>query len=521
VPVAGVRAVPTGDEEAPVFLGNAAQMLLSTAALAADRPAVIDGDRSISYGELAARSQAIASRLRWAGVGPGDRVAVLLQRGGDAAAAFFGVLASGAVAVTVNETLRPRQIEYILDHAEAAALLTSADLLDRLPRMLETTARILDVDDIPPRVIMEPELRVGSDVAQIIYTSGSTGLPKGVTVSHGNLWAGMHAVVHYLGLTKADRIASLLPFSFDYGLNQLLCSAGTGATLIVERSPIPHRILETLRTQDVTVLAAVPPLWLQLLTVKAFRDQPLPSLRVMTNTGGRLPVDAVRALRRCQPHADLVLMYGLTEAFRSTYLTPELADQKPGSIGRAIPGAEILVLDEGLEPCGPGETGQLVHRGATVALGYWRDPEATSKVFRPHPLRPPGAPDSERVVFSGDLVYRDEDGDLFFVSREDKLIKTLGYRVSPDEVAEVLYASGEVVEALVVSEPDEVRGAVVVAFVVLANGGQLERLEAFCTRELPRYMQPSRIEVRSALSRTPSGKHDPMATAEEALDDRS
>jgi amino acid adenylation domain-containing protein len=519
VPVIGVDATPRRDR-APSFLGNTACMLLATAAVAADRPAVVDGDQTISYADLAARSLAIASGLQRAGIEPGDRVAVLLQRGSDAAAAFFGVLASGAITVTVNESLRPRQIEYILRHAEAAALVTSADMLARLSRTLETTARILDVEAIPSSGNVEPVPRVGSDVAQIIYTSGSTGLPKGVTVSHGNLWAGMRAVVHYVGINDNDRVASLLPFSFDYGLNQLLCCAGTGATLVVERSPIPHRILEMLRAGEVTVLPAVPPLWLQLLTVQAFRDRYLPSLRVMTNTGGRLPVDAVRTLRRCQPHADLVLMYGLTEAFRSTYLMPGLVDRKPGAIGRAIPGAEILVLDEKLEPCKPGETGQLVHRGATVALGYWRDPEATSKVFRPHPLRPPGTPDSERVVFSGDLVYQDEEGDLFFVSREDKLIKTLGYRVSPDEVADVLYASGEVVEALVASEPDDVRGARIVAYVVLADGGQLDRLKTFCASELPRYMQPSRIEVRSALSRTPSGKHDPAATAER-LDDRT
>jgi acyl-coenzyme A synthetase/AMP-(fatty) acid ligase len=329
----------------------------------------------------------------------------------------------------------------------------------------------------------------------------------------------MGSVVQYLGITGDDRVASLLPFSFDYGLNQLLCCAGTGAALVVERSPIPHRIVGTLRAQQVSVLPAVPPLWLQLLTVDTFQSQRLPSLRVLTNTGGRLPTDAVKRLRHCQPHADLVLMYGLTEAFRSTYLTPEVVDRKPAAIGQAIPGAEILVLNERLEPCQPGETGQLVHRGATVALGYWDDPEATADVFCPHPLRPPGTPDSERVVFSGDLVYRDEEGDLFFVSREDKLIKTLGYRVSPDEVADVLHASGEVVEAVVTSEPDEVRGARIVAYVVLAEDGRLERLQAFCALELPRYMQPSRIEVRSSLSRTASGKHDPQAMAGQ-LDDR-
>ena len=493
-------------------LGNAAQMLLTTAAADPEQPAVVDGDAITGYGELAARSLGIARTLRAVGVNPDDRVAIYLQRGADAAAAFFGVLASGAIAVTVNESLRPRQIEYILDHADALVLVTSSDLTGRLPRPLQTSARVVEVDEAPSSGSSQPVARVGSDVAHLIYTSGSTGLPKGVTISHGNLWAGMTAVVDYLGITPADRIASLLPFSFDYGLNQLLCCAGTGATLVVERSPIPQRIVGTLRSRQVSVLPAVPPLWLQLLTVDGFNDQRLPALRVLTNTGGRLPVHAVDQLRRCQPHADLVLMYGLTEAFRSTYLAPQAVDRKPGSIGKAIPGAEILVLNERLERCKPGETGQLVHRGATVALGYWNDPETTAQVFRPHPLRPPGTPDSERVVFSGDLVYEDEDGDLFFVSREDKLIKTLGYRVSPDEVTDALYGSGEVLEALVTSEPDELRGARIVAYVVLAEDGRLDRLKAFCARELPRYMQPARIEVRSALSRTSSGKHDPTAT---------
>jgi amino acid adenylation domain-containing protein len=493
-------------------LGNAAQMLLATAQADPEQLAIIDGEATTGYGQLAARSLDIASALRSVGVEPDDRVAVLLQRGADAAAAFFGVLASGAIAVTVNESLRPRQVEHILDHAGAKVLLTSPDVTRRLPRPLDTPARVLAVEDMTTSGDLRPVPRVGSDVAHIIYTSGSTGLPKGVTISHASLWAGMTAVVDYLGITGDDRIASLLPFSFDYGLNQLLCSTGTGATLVIERSPIPHRIVQTLGSREVTLLPAVPPLWLQLLTVEGFRDQRLPALRVMTNTGGRLPVDAVRQLRRCQPQADLVLMYGLTEAFRSSYLAPQTVDDKPDSIGKAIPGAEILVLNEQLEPCKPGETGQLVHRGATVALGYWNDPDTSSRVFRPHPLRPRGTPDTERVVFSGDLVYQDEDGDLFFVSRTDRLIKTLGYRVSPDEVADGLYGSGEVVDALVTSEPDDLRGARIVAYVVLAEEGRLDRLKMFCARELPRYMQPSRIEVRSALSRTSSGKHDPAAT---------
>jgi amino acid adenylation domain-containing protein len=506
--------VTLSSEAAP---GNACHILLGTAARNPDGAAIIDGATTLSYRELAERSLAFASRLTEAGVRSGDRVALLLRRNADAAASFFGVLAAGGIAVVVNEQLRPRQIEHILGHSGASVLLASADLIDRLPRPLTTSAALMDVGDVGGTATITPAPRVAGDVAQIVYTSGSTGLPKGVTLSHANLWAGMRAVTSYVGISSIDRIASLLPFSFDYGLNQLLSAAGAGAALVIERSPIPAQIVRRLRQHDVTVLAAVPPLWLQLLDVDEFRTR-LPALRAMTNSGGRLPREAVLSLRASQPHADLFLMYGLTEAFRSTYLRPELVDRKPTSIGQAIPGAEVLVISEELTLCATGEVGELVHRGPTVALGYWDDPAATSRVYRPHPLRPPGSPDTERVVFSGDLVYRDEEGDLFFVGRDDAMIKTLGYRVSPDEVVDVLYASGEIVEAVVASEPDEVRGEAIVAYVVLTKEGRLDRLEEFAAREMPRYMQPSRIETRRELLRTASGKHDAAATVRERRD---
>lgn len=500
----------TGAERASA---NAAELLFRTAESRGRHTAVIEPAGVTSFSRLAARTRGVASQLQRAGVQPGDRVGIFLQRGSDAAAAFFGALAAGAIAVNVNEHLRSRQIEHIAAHSGARALLTSSSMLERLPRKTHMAAGTLLVEHIETAAAFGAVPRIEADAAHIIYTSGSTGLPKGVTVSHGNLWAGTEAVVAYVGIGADDRLASLLPFSFDYGLNQLLCSVATGAPLVVEHSPVPHRIVDTLRRRKVTVLAAVPPLWLQLLGVRSFTSNPLPSLRAMTNSGGRLPIDAVRTLRHSYPRASLLLMYGLTEAFRSTYLPPGDVDRKPGSIGRAIPGAEILVVRDGSRPCGAGEVGELVHRGPTVALGYWDDPETTDRVFRPNPLRPDGVPPSERVVFSGDLVYRDDEGDLFFVGRSDKMIKTLGYRVSPDEVADVLYGSGEVAEAVVTSEPDEARGARIVAIVVLCPGGSVERLEAFCTAEMPRYMQPARIETRDSLPRTPSGKHDAAAAA--------
>src|SRR5207249_4052638 len=234
----------------------------------------------------------------------------------------------------------------------------------------------------------------------------------------------MTAVTAYLGIRSDDRVASILPFSFVYGMSQVLCAVGTGAALGIERSPLPQQLVANLREREMTVLAAVPPLWLQLLSVSAFGDTALPTLRILTNAGGHLPVERVRALRQAQPQAQLYLMYGLTEVLRSTYLPPEEVDRRPGSMGRAIPGAEVLVLREGLTPCAAGEVGELVHAGPTVALGYWQDPEGTTRTFRPHPLRPSSM--GARVVFSGDLVRQDDAGFLYYVCRRDRLIKSLG-----------------------------------------------------------------------------------------------
>jgi acyl-CoA ligase (AMP-forming) (exosortase A-associated) len=491
---------------------NFALMLWETAERDGDRPAIVERARVTDYQSLRSRAAAVGSGLIAAGVEPNDRVGIFLERGSDAAAALFGVAAAGGIAVIINETLRTRQIEHILTHGGVAALLTSSELLDRQPRPIATDAAILRMAEIPQSGEMELYPRVGPDIAEIIYTSGSTGLPKGVAITHANLWAGTRAVTSYLGIRNDDRIASLLPFSFDYGCNQLLCSVATGATLVVKRSQIPQQIIATLHRERVTVLAAVPPLWLRLLQVASFVETPVPSLRVMTNTGGRLPSEAVTKLRSAYPHVHLFLMYGLTEAFRATYLPPEEVDRRPGSIGKAIPGSEILVLREDLTGCAENEVGELVQRGPTVAAGYWADPEATARVFRPNPLRPSGAPESERVVFSGDLVRRDAEGYLYFVGRRDRMIKTLGFRVSPDEVAEALYASKEIAEAVIDAEPDEERGQHIVAYVVLMPDGSVDRLKAFCRRELPRHMEPTRIEVRSALPRTSSGKHDTGAT---------
>jgi acyl-CoA synthetase (AMP-forming)/AMP-acid ligase II len=339
-----------------------------------------------------------------------------------------------------------------------------------------------------------------------MYTSGSTGLPKGVVHGHGNLRRAIEICVEYLGLTPADRVAGMLPFSSIYGLNQLLSTIAAGGTLLVARYPVASQSVQLLRDEGATILAAVPPLWTQLLGTPAFVEQPISSLRQMQNAGGHLPRELVRRLRMAQPQATLLLQYGMTEVVRSTFLSADQVDRRPDSIGKAMPGTEILVLREDLTPSAPGELGELVHRGPTVALGYLNDPEATARTFRTYPFDDPSA--TERVVFTGDMVRRDDEGYLYFVSRRDRMIKSLGFRVGPDEIVDSLHASGEVHEAQITTADDAQRGERIAAHVVLTPGGRLDRLERFCRAELPRWMQPAQFVVHQRLPKLSNGKHD-------------
>jgi acyl-CoA ligase (AMP-forming) (exosortase A-associated) len=503
-----------GQEIVPAISARVESLLFSTASNRSLKTAVVDDSHVIDYGTLAAWARSFGDVLRSSGVSPGDRVAIFLDKTVEAVVALFGTWIADAIAVPVNENLKSRQIAHILSHSGSVCLVSTPRKLARLEPESYRGVRVVQV---PPQEASHFRLRMSnscpySKEAIVLYTSGSTGRPKGILLSHGNLTAGTTIVARYLGLEHNDRILSVLPLSFDYGLNQLLTAVSVGATLVLIRSHLPAEICRVMAASEITGCAGVPPFWIQLMSdVSPFARMEFPNLRYITNSGGALPIELIRRYRRHSPHTRIFLMYGLSEAFRSTYLDPELIDQRPDSIGKAIPESEVLVIGEDERECAVGEVGELVHRGPTVALGYWNDAEATARVFRFDTLSR-GDP-KQKVVFSGDLVRKDSDGFLYFVGRRDQMIKTQGYRLSPEEVEEVLLSCPLVSEAAVCARPDPERGAAIVVHVVPArsNSFDVDNLLRYCRIEMPSYMQPRDVVVHDSLPKTPSGKIDRRA----------
>lgn len=354
-----------------------------------------------------------------------------------------------------------------------------------------------------------PARVIDTDMAAILYTSGSTGNPKGVVLSHRNMVAGAKSVSQYLENSPADRILAVLPFSFDAGLSQLTTAFAVGAKVVLINYLLARDAVRTCAEEGITGITGVPPLWIQLAEL----DWPAAaskSMRYFANTGGHMPRATLDRLRKVFPAAKPFLMYGLTEAFRSTYLDPAEVDRRPDSIGKAIPNAEILVVRPNGELCEPDEPGELVHRGALVAMGYWNDPERTAERYRPAPGRPAGICLPEIAVWSGDIVRRDEDGFLYFIGRRDEMIKTSGYRVSPTEVEEIVYSSGLVGAAAAIGVPHPKLGQAIVIVASAPAGSHLdtEALLVHCQHAMPLYMVPLRIVERADLPRNPNGKID-------------
>jgi acyl-CoA ligase (AMP-forming) (exosortase A-associated) len=474
--------------------------------------AIIDGQHRITYSELIYRSKQYAAMLHTRGVRHGDHIAIYLQRSVESVVALFAVWSLGAVVVIINDVLKNRQVNYIVDHSEASFLITDNRLRASLTEVPLSADHILMVDtEKPSDQQFTPSRVIGADLALIIYTSGSTGMPKGIMLSHNNLISGAHIITDYLHLTQNEIIISLLPFSFDYGLNQLLTAMLVGGTLVIQRSVLPADICNTLDREQVTGMGAVPMLWQQLAGGRSpFIKTQFPHLRYITNTGGRMPESITKLFRQAHPHIQIYLMFGLTEAFRSTYLPPDQVDVRPSSIGKAIPNVELLVLNVRGELCKPGEEGELVHRGANIAMGYWRDSENTAKRFRPSPFQQGKGGQAEIAVYSGDYVKTDEEGYLYFIGRKDQMIKSHGMRVSPEEIEDCIFASHMAAHVVAFAVPfDEVKSSIVIALVPSDIGSFSQKeLHLYCKMQMPEYMRPDIIWTLERFPETSSGKPD-------------
>lgn len=476
------------------------------------RSALTSGDETITYGELKQSVEVMARRLAATGAQRGDRAAIFLPKSFEECVAIFAASRADLVFVPINSSLRPAQVRHIVEDCGARVLVTTAamlgtlgDALDGLP--LLQTLICDDVSDEAPS--LAASRAIGEDLAAILYTSGSTGRPKGVMLSHRNLLAGTRIVRSYLNITPDERILSVLPFSFDYGLNQLLTAVEQRAELVLFDFKMGDEIVRALARYRITGLAGVPMIW-ALLTRAApsLPRTPLPHLRYITNSGGAVPTSTVAQLRALLPQTKIFLMYGLTEAFRSTFLPPEEVDRRPNSIGKAIPECEVFPLTEDGRRAAPGEPGTLVHRGPTVSLGYWNRPEDTARVLRRNPLRPADV-GGDIVCWSGDRVIEDEDGYLYFLAREDAMIKSSGYRISPTEVEEVIMATKLFRQVAVIGVPDEWLGQKVHA-VAVADSDSVDTAAVLrkAAETLPPYMVPRSIELVDALPVNPNGKVD-------------
>lgn len=501
-------------------------LLARAVALRGDAPFLSVGGVLCSARELERRAIGTARGLVRAGFRPGDRLAIHVDRCLDEVVALLAATLASGLAVPVAKKLKDEQIRHVLDDADPFAVVTSSVTLASLrdPAGVLGTRRRYAVGAGPvPQSEPFATLDLGEGPLEVprphapailLYTSGSTGLSKAVVQDHRNLALGAQIVAGYLHLGTDDHVLAVLPFSFDYGLNQLLAAMHAGARVTAADFLSLGELKALLSTVRPTGLAGVPSLWHEVargLQTGALDARDGASLRYVTNSGGRLAEPDLRTLRTHWPHVDVFAMYGLTEAFRSAFLDPREIDAHPDSFGRALPGVELLLVDPHTGAVLEGEaTGELVHAGALVSLGYWNRPEATAMRFRADPRGRPGTAVSGTVVYSGDLVRRDAEGRHYFVARMDRLLKVAGHRISPDEVAQAVLGMQGVGEVAVYGAPGGAQGH----RIVVAIGGDERdaelpaRVLRQCRARLPAYMVPAAVRVHRTLPHNQNGKID-------------
>ena len=500
------------------FLENSASRL-------PDKVALVSGSRRFTYSDLDQMANRLAQLLKLRGVQRGDRVGIYLGNCAEAIVSIFAVLKADAVFVAVNRASKAEKLVSILNNCQAVAVITdkrglARDFLEPFQAAAGSLRTIVVCGDeaaqsrngLPyyqgfslvregPRPEAPRCRNIDLDLACLIYTSGTTGESKGVMCDHSNVVFVAESISRYLKHSERDVVLSVLPLAFSYGLYQVMVTFATGGTLVLEESfAFPDLVLERMAQERVTGFAGVPTIYSMLLQMDVTKLD-LSSMRYMTNAAAGLPVEHVKRFQQVFPKVELYLMHGLTEVARTMYLPPDQVASRPASSGIAIPGTELWIEGENGARLGPGEVGELVVRGRNVMRGYWMAPELTKQRFRPGPLP------EERVCHSGDLFRTDDEGYFYFVSRKDDIIKSRGEKVAPREVENVLYEIDGVQDAAVIGIPDPVLGQAIKAFIV-ANGNGLTEAAVIshCKAHLEDFMVPRKVEFRSELPKTGSGK---------------
>ncbi len=483
-----------------------------------DREAFVQGDQRTSFAELQRRAEDVGAWLEGSGAVPGDRVLVCLEASAEMASVVLGVWAAGCIPILMDAGERGPYLDHAIEMAEPVVVIRPSRIV--LPELCSAidvvgTGEIGEVGGS-----FEPQAAVDeSAAASILFTSGSTGRPKGVTQSHGSLIRGCRTVAGYMELRSTDRIVCAIPWSFDYGYGQLLTTLLTGLTQVLPTTPDPTPLCEAIATHRPTVFPGIPSLFTYLLRGPVpFRDLDLSCLRIVTNTGGTIPEPLLHEMFNLFGHCEIYLNYGLTESYRTSFLDPSLARTKPTSIGKTLPGVDVCIVTEEGQLAEPGEVGEIVHRGDYLFKEYWNDVEATAQALRPDPLAASGDPAPPRALFTGDLGSMDEEGFLYFHGRRDRQVKSMGVRVNPSAIEELLHASGLVSEVAVFGRPNDLIGQEVWAAVVPkeVDPTLARRLGAYAHRAMSKYMKPRRYLVKDALPKTPTGKVDYLALEAEA-----
>lgn len=477
------------------------------------KDAFVHRNKRYTFFDINEASTKTAAFLRSKGVMRGDRIGIFSSKNIEEIIAIFAIIKLGCVFVHINPHFKEDQLSHIINdcdinalfiHSSKAGILSKAGLIYGKPNLIiSMTAEIklsgvevCYLDEILENVQAQDKItgKINeSDTAAIIYTSGSTGKPKGITVTHKIFYDSTVISARVLENNSNDRLISITPFSFDGSLSQLFTSIYVGATLVLQESNFPKDVVDTMLNEKITGFHAVPSFWKMLLQKHSpFEKHRYPHLRYVSIIGEAFPMDELMRLRRILKDTKFFMMYGITEAFRSTYLHPDDFDKKIPSVGKPFPGVEILIVDEEGNPSKNGEIGEIVHKGVFVSPGYWNDPDRTKKVFK------------DGVLYTGDLGKFDDEGYLYFVGRKDGMIKSMGYRISPEEIEECLCKIEGVNEAAVTSINDAQMNSRIKAIIVSENGIKISNKSIidYCKTRLPYYMVPEEIEFTNEIPKT-------------------